>query len=145
MAIDWEAVGRRSGLGKGTPRRVKKDRKKAEASKALKDCYKAVDARDTLISWVTGRKLVRGAASDAIRLEHHHLDRRSQVKSRVADQFNVISVSAWEADYLDCHYLIPVNGDGEEVHDTRLIHHFAWNPRVVKPRCEPFGLNPRIP
>ena len=43
---------------------------------ALKNAYKAVDARDTLISWVSGKRLIRGAASDNVRLEHHHLDRR---------------------------------------------------------------------
>ena len=144
MAIDYAAIAAAGGIGKGTPSRVAKDRKKAQLATAIKHAYKEVDARDKLISWVSGKKLVRGAASDNVRLEHHHLDRRSQSKARQADPFNVISVSASEADYLDFHYLIPVNKAGEVCHDTRKIADFHWNRNVIRPKCEPFKVKATI-
>ena len=144
MSIDYNAIADAGGFGKGTPRKVVKAAKKKQAAKALKDAYVDVDARDQLVSWVSGKKLYRGVASDNIRLEHHHLDRRSQAKQRIADPFNVISVSATEADYLDCHYLRPVNATGAEVHDTRQIVAFEWNRRVVKVGMEPFKVKAMV-
>src|SRR3990167_5064781 len=137
MSIDYNAIADAGGFGKGTPRKVVKAAKKKQAAKALKDAYVDVDARDQLVSWVSGKKLYRGVASDNIRLEHPHLDRRSQAKQRIADPFNVISVSATEADYLDCHYLRPVNATGAEVHDTRQIVAGEWNRRGGKGGREP--------
>lgn len=144
MAIDYDAIARAGGHGKGTPRKVLQAEKRKHLKAAIKDAYKDVDARDGLISWVSGKRLMRGVASDAVRLEHHHLDRRSQSKARQADPRNVISVSALEADYLDYHYLIPVDRNGDECHDTRQIADFHWNRHVVKVHCEPFGLDPHV-
>lgn len=144
MSIDYGAVERAGGLGKGIPRKEAKRLRTAKLKTAIKDAYVDVDARDKMLSWVTGRRLVRGGADDKVRIEHHHLDRRSQSKARQADPHNVISVSSFEAEYLDLHYLIPVDKFGEEVHDTRLIADFQWNPRVFKADKVPFKVKATV-
>lgn len=107
---------------------LSEDERKARTADAAADlarAYAIVDERDKLISWVSGRLLYRRGGPASL-LTHHHLDRRSREKGRIADPFNIVSVSAIEALFLDSHDLIAIDYDGVECHDTRHIVTFDW-------------------
>ena len=110
----------------GPTARARKAKRRA-IQDAIRECYRLVDLRDRGRSWVSLKPTMEGVSSDQLRRERHHLDRRSTHPERVADPFNVITVTAAEAEHLDAHRLIPVDLTGCETHDTRLIAGFAWN------------------
>lgn len=126
MGIDWSAIEAAGGIGKGTPRKIAAREKRLKKRGEVDSAYAVVDARDKLISKVSGLQLRKGGG-EKIRIERHHMARRSVAKSRIGDPHNIISVSAYEAEYLDSHALIPVNAMGDEVTDIREITGFAWN------------------
>lgn len=141
MAIDYDLIARAGGFGKGTPRPALKAKKDRDAELALQRCYRKVDARDKLISWVSGRPLVKaepGRAGNArFILERHHLVKRSLDKGDVANPDNVITVSRREHRILDLGMLVPVNKRGQVVQRASQIHHFEWNRMLVPVGSEP--------
>lgn len=143
MSIDWDSIARHGGIPKGKPVALAKDAKQKAKRASIDKAYEAVDARDRLISVVSGRQLSKRGGPDT-KIFRHHMDRRSQAPGRVADVHNVISCSAREANYLDLHALIPVNAKGDEVTDIRQIAGFAWNRHMVEKGKEPAKVKPRV-
>ena len=139
MAIDYQAIADSGGLGKGVPRGLSALERRRAQRAALAEAYAAVDARDRLVSLVSGAALSkRLSAGPNTRIVRHHLARRSQAKGRIADPDNIMSCAAVEAIYLDAHALVPVDAEGEEVKSVRAIVGFAWNRNLV-----PVGHEPR--
>jgi hypothetical protein len=116
------------------PRVLEKHKAKVDAEKALADAYKQVDARDKRKCRATGRPLTPGAVLPAMRLERHHLAKRSTHKGIVAEVSNIVTLAA------DCHQLVEAGAleiEGTNA-DGRLV--FRWNRQMVKAGAEPFKL-----
>jgi len=141
MPIDWDSLALPKTPKGSKPVALAKDEKQKAKRASIDKAYDAVDARDKLISVVSGRQLSKRGGPD-IKITRHHMDRRSQAPGRVADVHNIISVSVREANYLDLHALVPVNAAGEEVTDIRQIAGFAWNRNMV-PGTAPAKIKPR--
>jgi hypothetical protein len=102
------------------PRVLAKHTKKGLALRALADAYAAVDARDKKRCRATGRPLTPGAVMPAMRLERHHLAKRSTHKDKVADASNIVTLAA------DVHQLVEaglIEIEGTNA-DARLV--FRW-------------------
>lgn len=140
--IDYKAIEDAGGISKygrgekGKPRFALKESRRREKERSIEHAYDEVDARDNLVSVVSGRKLSKRGGPET-KIFRHHMARRSQAPGRVGDIENIISVSAVEAECLDLHKLIPVNANGEEVFNFSEIAGFAWNREYVKPGTEP--------
>lgn len=119
---------------KPMPRAIEKHARKVASDAALTDAYKLVDARDKRTCRATGRTLQPGAVMPQMRLERHHLAKRSTHKGLVADSQNIVTLAA------DAHQLVEAGAlliEGDNA-DERLVFH--WNREIVKPNKEPFKL-----
>ena len=130
MAIDYSGFA----FPKSAPRALAKADKAAADAKALRECYKAVDLRDRRTCRATGRPLMVGAVDPRMRLERHHLVKRSRDKALVSDPSNVVTVAADIHQLLEAHALEVEGVDA----NGRLVFH--WNRRMVKKGAEPFTL-----
>lgn len=116
------------------PRVVSKQVKRQDEAKAEREAYKAVDARDKKTCRATGRPLMAGAVDPRMRLERHHLQKRSTAKDKRFDPTNICTLAA------DVHQLVEAGVlliEGTNA-DKRLVFH--WNPERVKKGAEPFTL-----
>ncbi len=130
MTIDYSGFA----FPKSPPRALAKADKAAADAKALRECYKAVDARDKKHCRATGRPLMVGAVDPRMRLERHHLVKRSRDKALVSEASNVVTVAADIHQLLEAHAL-EIEGTNA---DGRLVFH--WNRRMVKKGDEPVRL-----
>jgi hypothetical protein len=108
------------------PRVLAAHSKKVAAEQALREAYAAVDARDKKRCRATGRPLTPGTVLPAMRLERHHLAKRSTNKDRIADSKNIVTLAA------DVHQLVEaglIEIEGTDA-DARLV--FRWA-KHVKP------------
>jgi hypothetical protein len=116
------------------PKVLERHSKKLDAEKALAEAYKQVDARDGRKCRATGRPLTPGAVLPQMRLERHHLAKRSTHKGLVAEVSNIVTLAA------DCHQLVEAGAleiEGTNA-DGRLV--FRWNRKMVAAGKEPFKL-----
>jgi hypothetical protein len=119
---------------KGQPKVLAKADTRREAEKALRDAYKAVDARDKKTCRATGRPLVAGAVDPRMRLERHHIQKRSTDKRLIDDPVNIVTVAGDVHQLLEAHAL-EIEGVNA---DKRLV--FRWNRAMVAAGKEPFKL-----
>lgn len=117
-----------------SPAALEKYAKRAAADKALRDAYAAVDARDKRTCRATGRPLMAGAVDPRMRLERHHLVKRSASQAGIADARNIVTLAA------DVHRLVEAHAIEIEGTDAngRLI--FRWNKKVLAGKAPPFQL-----
>lgn len=129
---------------KGTRLLQRKQRQK-DAADDLDECYRKVDARDHRRCWVTSKRLAPGHVDPWSRLTRHHLAKRSQEKSRIDDEHNVITCSAGVHVLLDGDSILVCDRRGLPTTDVRQIASFEWNRRLVPVTKEPFRLRPVKP
>jgi len=123
-----------------TPAPVVRKQKQATAEKALKEAYKAVDARDGRKCRVTGKRLTAGHVDAWQRLERDHLAPRSTATERRADVDNILTAAGAVHALLQAGALIPVDKAGEETTSVSKIAGYRWNRRQVAVGKEPFRL-----
>lgn len=122
------------------PVSVERITRRQEKQKRLEDAYKAAETRDQMRCRVTGKRLSKSSVSDAERLEHHHLVKRSRSKTLREDVKNLVCVSALvhrliEHRWIECE---GTNADGALFwHYTKLatvkpVQIRRWNPRGEK-------------
>lgn len=73
-----------------------KDRREKEKQAEIDACYAEVDARDLLHSRRSGKRLTKGHAQAAERVERHHMQTRGLYPELVAESSNVITLSGTE-------------------------------------------------
>jgi hypothetical protein len=145
MPFDYSPFKDVSGfLGKGESAKDQRKARRNAVEMSIEDAYAVVDARDGLVSVVTGVNLYKASRNWAVLLEHHHLRKRSLDKARQGDPDNIISVSHREAFYLDTHALVPVDDQGEETFHYSEIVEFRWDPERMKPGAKPFTVIPFV-
>lgn len=121
-------------LAKPVPSALLKAEKRKAADKALRDAYREVDARDGKKCRATGRPLMPGAVDPRMRLEHHHIAKRSLAKGQIDDPKNIVTVAA------DVHQLLERHALEIEGRDANKRLVFQWNRAMVPAGKEPFLL-----
>lgn len=115
---------------------LKRVKENAEAREWRLVC-KAVDARDKRVCQITGTSLTAGAVDAWLALERHHLELRSQNKSRRFTAVNVWTVSRAVHQLLHAGALKVLNKKGQPAKDVRDIDHVSWNRNIVAKGDEP--------
>ena len=129
MAIDYSGFS----FAKGQPAVLaKRIKAKAEESEWRLVC-RAVDGRDKRVCQVTGVSLSAGAVDPWLALERHHLEFRSQNKSRRFTAPNIWTISRGVHQLIHAGALKVLNKRGQPARDVLEIDHVAWN-RVLVPR-----------
>lgn len=137
MAIDYGAIERAGGIGKGVPRAItKRVKQKAEDAEWVRVC-RLVDDRDRRVCQVTGKVLSGGAVDPWHALERHHLEPRSRNKSRRFTAVNVWTVARAIHQLIHAGALQVLNKRGQPAKDVRDIDHVAWNRNIVARGDEP--------
>ena len=108
------------------PAVVQRHTRKKEKADALTEAYAVVDKRDGGKCAVTGRQTQPGAASAALRREHHHLRGRNVMPEYRERSERIVTVCA-EAHALITAGMIVVEGD-----DARKPLRFHWRADVPK-------------
>lgn len=134
MAIDYEAIARAGGIGKGAPSVLTKGWKKREAESRMQDAFDAVDKRDGLVSRISGKPLVKESPDPKLQRDHCHMRGRRVDPAHRFDPKRIFNASRYEHKLFDAH-AIEVEGTDA---DKRLI--FRWNRDVVPVGKEPFRL-----
>lgn len=114
-------------------------RRKVEKSEWRRVCQR-VDERDKRRCQITGVLLSGGAVDASIALERHHLELRSQNKSRKLNDRNVLTVSRLIHQLLHAGALLLLTKAGDRCLDVRTLDHVAWNRRIVVKGDEPCRL-----
>lgn len=73
-----------------------KDRRDKEKQAEIDACYAEVDARDRLCSRRSGKRLTKGHAQAAERVERHHMQTKGLYPELRAESANVITLSGTE-------------------------------------------------
>ncbi len=112
LAIDYDAIFRAGGLGKGSSRYDEKIAKRAAARKAERECYRVVDARDGHQCRVCGRQCSLTAIPLVDRAERHHMIPRSLGGKH--EPSNVVTTCK------GCHERVHLRGDMKLSGDAQL-------------------------
>lgn len=133
MAIDWEAIEKAGGIGKGMHHADARRDRKLTKQQLLDEAYERVDALDKGVCWVTGRVTVKGAADPKLRRERHHVKGRRVMPEWRHDENRIITVCAEAHDLLTRDKLVM------EGVDRRQPVFFHWN---CAPKYRPFEILP---
>ena len=125
VGIDWSAIARAGGIGKGPSIQMEKGWKKRQFEADLAAAYEVVNKRDGNRSRITGVELFPAHPSPKSRREHNHLGERSTHPGQKTDPANIFLCSTYEHKYLTNHALEIEGTDANK----RLI--FRWNKAVI--------------
>lgn len=95
----------------GLSLREERAQRKADAERALRACYAAVDARDEKVCRVSGLQLSALASEPRKRLARHHMRPRSTAPSEATNPANVVTVSQWVHDQIHVKAALHLEGD----------------------------------
>jgi hypothetical protein len=116
------------------PAVLAKATRRTDEAKAQRDVYAEVDARDGKKCKATGRPLFAGAIDPRMRLERHHIKKRSTDKALRYVASNIVTLAG------DVHQLVEAKAlliEGTNA-NKRLVFH--WNREMVPVGKEPFKL-----
>lgn len=122
---------------KTSPRVISKRLKARVEDREWRNVCGLVDARDKRRCQVTRIVLAAGAVDAWMALERHHLELRSQNKSRRFTAVNVWTVSRAVHQLIHAGALLVLNKRSQPAKDVREIDHLAWNRRIVARGDEP--------
>lgn len=130
MPIDWNALA----IPKGAPSVLTKGWKKRDNASRMDAAFAAVDARDGLVSRISGQPLLKESADPKLQRDHCHMRGRNVDPKEKFNPKRIFNASRYEHKLFDAH-AIEVEGTDA---DQRLI--FRWNRNVVPVEKEPFRL-----
>jgi hypothetical protein len=130
MAIDYSQLA----IPKGTPSVLTKGWKKRDNLSRMQTAFDAVDARDGLVSRISGKPLLKESPDQKLQRDHCHMRGRNVDPVEKYNPKRIFNASRYEHKLFDAH-AIEVEGTDA---DQRLI--FRWNRNVVPVGQEPFKL-----
>jgi hypothetical protein len=96
---------------KPAPRVLEKQQKRADEAKAIRDCYRLVDARDKGRCRVCKKRASPTAVGLLERMSHHHMVYRS--KTIIHESWNVLSVCSRCDAAIHVEGVLRVTGDAD--------------------------------
>jgi hypothetical protein len=96
----------------GLTRSQEKRERTATEERRLRDCYRAVDARDQGRCRICGRRVIPGAINSRERAEHHHIVKRSQGGPDTTANVALLCVSRCHDD-IHVRALMKLSGDAD--------------------------------
>lgn len=123
---------------------VKAAKKKAETSEWRRVCSR-VDARDKRVCQITGVPLTADTTDTWRSIERHHLEYRSQNKSRRFNDRNVLTVSRGVHQLIHGGALRLLNKRGQPIRHVDELDHVQWNRDLVPRGDEPCRLKRGLP
>lgn len=130
MAIDYSVLA----ISKGLPAVLTKGWKKRANDDRMQAAFDAVDARDGLVSRISGKALLKESANQKVQRDHCHMRGRNVDPAHRFDPRRIFNASRYEHRLFDAHAIEVEGMDANK----RLI--FRWNRNVVPVGQEPFRL-----
>ncbi|MEQ1726760.1 MAG: hypothetical protein ABL982_00150 [Vicinamibacterales bacterium] len=106
--------------------------------------YRIVEVEQGMRDFVTGQKLVRQTFDPWKRLTHHHLENRSQAKSRRADPANIILLSLAIHKFVTSGALLLLTAGGVKALTVAELALVEWDRTRVKFGEEPVRVRPEL-
>lgn len=130
MAIDYSVLA----IPKGAPSVLTKGWKKRDNATRMQTAFDAVDARDGLVSRISGKPLLKESADQKLQRDHCHMRGRNVAPKDKYDPCKMFNASRYEHKLFDAHAIEVEGTDASK----RLI--FRWNRNLVAVGSEPFRL-----